>query len=399
MGNWRYALGVALLLAAACDGPPSSVAEPGAGDGDGTTTDSTGTTTGDGDGDLPTTGDGDGDGDGDSEPDIDAGVPDAGEPDAGPGDLTINPARAIADLAIDTKLFAADACELDPDEDCVAAPGLRRLLYFAVETPNIGENDIFLGRPSPDNPNFVFSSCHGHYHFLGFAEYSLVDGDDKEIAAGRKQAFCLVDSEPFLPGADSKPAKYTCGFQGIQSGWSDVYAADLPCQFLDITDVPDGEYELILRVNNGDLLPETRRDNNEARIPISIGSPDLETPTEPCPDLDEHSSTGLHRECGWDLVATYTCTPGRRVEVGCAENCGVGSCTGDPMIRVCDGGDGKSAPVNCNNQNKLGADTNACGSSCPRATNMVCPSSGNLAVYAGPEVLGGEYTCEPELRE
>ena len=67
-------------------------------------------------------------------------------PDAAPGvpDLTVSEHRLVVDISIEEQTFAADSCELDPAEACVGAPGLRRLLRFPVETPNIGTGDLFL---------------------------------------------------------------------------------------------------------------------------------------------------------------------------------------------------------------------------------------------------------------
>ena len=46
----------------------------------------------------------------------------------------------------------------------------------------------------------TFSPCHGHYHFSGFATYSLLDKDNKEVLKGRKQAYCMEDTEQVHQG-------------------------------------------------------------------------------------------------------------------------------------------------------------------------------------------------------
>ncbi|RMH41357.1 MAG: hypothetical protein D6689_11350 [Deltaproteobacteria bacterium] len=329
----------------------------------------------------------------------DAAPPDTPAPDAAaPGpDLTLNAARAIADLSVEGDTFAADACELDPAEACVGAPGDRRLLRFAVETPNLGLEDLQLGRPSADNPNYVFSECHGHYHFEGYAVYRLETPAGDLVVPGRKQAFCLLDWQKYAADDPtvSDSARYVCSFQGIQRGWSDVYEARLPCQFLDITGVPDGDYVLAIELNAEHRLPEMRYDNNVARIPVRLGDPALSGPTEPCPaEVDAYSTRGAHRECGWDALGTWECEPGRRLRIGCAAACGLGACTGDPMLRVCDPADPWG---NCSATRALGANDDACGSACPRVRDVVCPASGQLAVYAAARELGAAYTCEVDL--
>lgn len=153
-------------------------------------------------------------------------------------------------------------------------PGLRKLLRFDLKTPNDGEGDLFLGNPQ-NTDLFEYSSCHDHYHFLGYARYSLLDANDNIVANGHKQAFCLLDFEAL--GPNSPPEQYHCGYQGISAGWSDIYSGSLPCQWVDVTDVPPGNYTLKVEVNFDETLAETDFMNNVALIPVTIG-------TESCPD-------------------------------------------------------------------------------------------------------------------
>src|SRR5262249_16999060 len=84
-------------------------------------------------------------------------------------DLTISGSRAKKSISIGWEYFEPNSCALV--EECVQSPGWRRLLRFDTVTPNVGTGDMALGKPSPTNPNFVWSPCHGHYHFLGYANY------------------------------------------------------------------------------------------------------------------------------------------------------------------------------------------------------------------------------------
>lgn len=323
---------------------------------------------------------------------------DAPAPDAAAGtpDLIVHAGRATADLTVTTRVFAPDACELNVEEDCVLAPGTRRLLHFAVETPNVGDGDLVLGEPQPDNPNLMYSECHGHYHFEGYAAYRLIDAGGAEVAVGRKQAFCLLDSSRWITDDPTVPvtARYHCEYQGIQRGWADVYHTRLPCQFIDVTGVPDGSYTLEIELNQERALEELDYDNNRAVIPIELGASELETPTEPCPeDLDDRASAGLHRECGWQLAATFDCPAGTTTQVGCADQCGLGSCTGDPMIRVCDAAEGNcSYPASA----EVGESDDHQGA-CPCDLSVKCPASGQIAVYTAPKRVGAAYQCEPAI--
>jgi hypothetical protein len=301
-------------------------------------------------------------------------------------DLSIDMGRSRTDLSIATENFSADACELDLSEQCIGAAGARRLLRFSVETTNVGTGDVVLGTPSEAN-GFAYSECHGHFHFEGYATYRLLNPDGSEALGGRKQAFCLLDSEPYTPGAGSGGI-YTCLNQGLQAGWADVYAADLPCQFLDITSVPDGDYTLSIEVNPEGVLADESSTNNIGSIAVRIGDSELETPTESCPDLEPRYLNRIERECEWDYVGEFNCTPGEQSSAACSQNCGMGSCTGDPMIRVCD-----AAESNCTSAVALADNDNRCGGICPLATNFLCPDSGRLAVYTASAEYAQPYTC------
>jgi hypothetical protein len=332
----------------------------------------------------------------------DAGPRDAGLADARPGDpaelgrpdLAVVLDRARADLAIGEQDVAADACELAAEEACVGGPGLRRLLHFSVEIPNLGARDLALGAPADDD-RFTYSSCHAHYHLDGFADYRLLDAAGAEVVVGRKQAYCLLDTTRVLDEPDvAQTPRYDCDFQGIQRGWADLYHSRLPCQYLDVTGVADGAYTLEVEIDPDAMLDDGDRSNNTIALPVEIGGPDLAAPTEPCPtDLDSTASASASRECGWQLAERATCAPGATVHVGCAASCGLGSCTGAPMLRVCDAArpDG-----NCAFPSALGVGDGGCGSSCPVVGFIVCPPGGELAIYSAATQLGVPYTCAVE---
>jgi hypothetical protein len=196
------------------------------------------------------------------------------------GSKCVDGACALADLAVDStflggnvfvqkRTFEAGACEIV--EGCVLAPGERTLLTFPLKSPNLGPGDLWLGTPDPTNGLFEFSGCHGHYHFTGYVAYRLLDGDGKLVAPGRKQAFCLLDTTPVLPDAPVD-ALYDCENQGIQRGWADVYAVGLPCQWIDVTGVPLGNYVLEVEINPDRVIAESRYDDNTYQVPVTIGA-------------------------------------------------------------------------------------------------------------------------------
>lgn len=183
-------------------------------------------------------------------------------------DLFVDPGALARSLRVDVLDFAADSCEVA--EHCVDAPGPRKLLRFTTSIANLGGAPAII--PGPDtNPDlYHFDECHGHYHLEDFALYELRDAAGTVVAAGRKQGFFLIDNAPYCsdgPGiGDYFPD------QGISPGWADVYVASLPCQWLDVTDVPDGTYTLSVGadtrhlVDQDDVLPDT------ATLTVAIGA-------------------------------------------------------------------------------------------------------------------------------
>ena len=171
-----------------------------------------------------------------------------------------------------TRTFVSNECEVI--EGC-ATPGLHRLLSWSTETRNIGSGDLIIGDPAT-NSLFRWASCHQHYHFEQFMEYNLLDTNGNIAATGHKVGFCLLDDHAWSPTANPS-SKYDCNNQGIQAGWADVYSAGLPCQYIDITTVPPGDYILQMTVNPDKLIVEANYENNTSLVPVSIPPPSCAT--------------------------------------------------------------------------------------------------------------------------
>lgn len=152
-------------------------------------------------------------------------------------------------------------------------PGGNQEVYQRVFKEGGGFTDTLVGE-------FTYHSAHQHIHFDGYAVYNLrqalVDdgagGDVGDIvASGGKVSFCLLDVARY--DASAPPAAYqTCGQnQGISAGWADVYSATLADQWIDVTDVADGEYWLEVVIDPEDRLREKDETNNVARVRVSLG--------------------------------------------------------------------------------------------------------------------------------
>jgi len=172
-----------------------------------------------------------------------------------------------------TDIFVSEAtCEYG--EGCLGGLGWRTIMRFALTTPNIGSSDLVLGVAANEPDVFHFSECHGHYHFDEYARYELFDAGGISVASGHKQAFCLLDT--FSWAWNNEPGVYDCSNQGIGRGYADIYEADLPCQWIDVSDVPPGEYMLRATLNSPrpesalPLLNERRYDNNMVEVPVTV---------------------------------------------------------------------------------------------------------------------------------
>jgi hypothetical protein len=140
-----------------------------------------------------------------------------------------------------------------------------------------------------------FHVQHGHFHYKNMALYQLYAigrhgrPGAQPVATSRKLGFCTIDVDDYnfgQPAALQRPRVYsfpTCNipnayttelplsspyfpsmvpeYMGVSPGWGDVYTWDLPAQYIDISHVLDGTYEVVSRSNpDGALLTSSRRE-------------------------------------------------------------------------------------------------------------------------------------------
>ncbi|XP_072219822.1 protein-lysine 6-oxidase-like [Leuresthes tenuis] len=161
------------------------------------------------------------------------------------------------------------------EENCLArsayAPTVRDidfrvLLRFPQKVKNQGTSDFL-----PVKPRYQWDwhSCHQHYHSMdAFSNYDLLDiATGRKVAEGHKASFCLEDT-----GCDPGfRRRYACTShtQGLSPGCHDTYAANIDCQWIDITDVPPGNYILKVMVNPNFHVPESDFTNNIVRCELT----------------------------------------------------------------------------------------------------------------------------------
>lgn len=189
-------------------------------------------------------------------------------------DLKVDSVDLKTSIIMDT-LTSDGLCTIR--EGCMNGYGKRQLVRFTTTIDNIGATDFYAG-PTPNNPNdydpiFEWDQCHGHWHFEDYAEYLLADQQNNFVPIGYKNGFCVLDL-----GCTTGSAKFGCGNMGITAGCYDTYHRGLDCQWIDITDVANGSYKLILRAN---WVPrpdyygryETTYTNNWTQACVTLGGP------------------------------------------------------------------------------------------------------------------------------
>jgi len=174
--------------------------------------------------------------------------------------MGVNLVPIVRSFSIHNETFSAGSHDV---EDGCVTPGSHRLMRFDFLTHNKGDADLAVGDPA-DHPDwFVESASHGHYHLIDFNEFLLYDAAGNPTAAGAKQAFCLIDIERMDPSAVANAQFTDCNSnQGVSAGWADLYHKSLPCQYIVIDGLPDGDYTLLSTTNAQHLFPEDTYDDN-----------------------------------------------------------------------------------------------------------------------------------------
>ncbi len=167
-----------------------------------------------------------------------------GNPDCPEGpDLVIDQDYLQATIYPSTITVGETDCYIN--EGCLNGYGTREIIRFGTRIDNIGTQDYYIGNPTTAPEMFSYDNCHNHNHVDSYAEYLLYDMDGVVIPVGFKFGFCVMDLTCDLGGT----AQYGCSTQGISSMCSDIYSSGLACQWIDVTDVPDGIYTMVVRIN------------------------------------------------------------------------------------------------------------------------------------------------------
>jgi Lysyl oxidase len=154
----------------------------------------------------------------------------------------VNLVTRVRNFSIETRTFSPS--DHDVQDGCVT-PGTHKLLRFDFLSHNAGDADLVIGSPAARPDLFVWSAGHGHYHLKDFNEFLFFAASGNLATVGYKQAFCAIDIERIAPNASATGRFHDCNSdQGISAGWADVYSAFLPCQYVVIDGLPNGDYTL-----------------------------------------------------------------------------------------------------------------------------------------------------------
>jgi hypothetical protein len=266
-------------------------------------------------------------------------------------DLTVDAGVLGETLSFSQVDAAQDPCLIE--EECLNGPGMRVVLNFSTRTLNVGNADFVIGDPT-GNPDFEYDQCHMHYHYHEYADYRLLDPSGNLVVAGKKQGFAIIDMgpiDPSVPGTPTEP-RFDSAFQGIQRGWYDEYSSGIPCQWIDITGVPAGDYTLEVEVNPERKIAESNYQNNVAVVPVTI--PDTPCLAVDCSYLDSECTEGVcDPAMGCVEMPTNEgglCEDGLFCTTG--ETCMAGACGG--------GGPLACAPLNGCNESTCDEATDTC---------------------------------------
>ncbi|WNV83926.1 lysyl oxidase family protein [Umezawaea sp. Da 62-37] len=173
-----------------------------------------------------------------------------------------------------------------------------RQAFQALPSGEIPKSYEAAQRQTATSTYYEPAKSHEHWHLMGFERFELRAPGGGVVATDRKNGFCLGDryTTPDASGLahtvhdDDSPqgslgrflAKNMCNMrtpdaltvtEGISVGRGDDYRHTVDFQWLDITTVASGTYDVVNTVNSDRTLLESNYDNNSSSIAISVQWP------------------------------------------------------------------------------------------------------------------------------
>jgi Lysyl oxidase len=115
------------------------------------------------------------------------------------------------------------------------------------------------------------SVSHRHWHYKGFVRYQLrATSDLSLVRPDNKAGFCLSDPAYAPDFCGSMKPEALAVSEGLGRGTSDYYNPNLEGQWIDVADVPPGDYWLVHWVNSAKEICESDYKNNTAAVRIAL---------------------------------------------------------------------------------------------------------------------------------
>ena len=136
-------------------------------------------------------------------------------------------------------------------------PGSHKIMRFDFLSYNAGNSDLVIGSPASRPDLFVWSAGHGHT----ICGTSMNSCFSTRMAGWRRSATSRPSARSIssVSGQTRAPTPRfaNCNTdQGISSGWADVYSSGLPCQYIVIDSVSNGDYTLQSTTNAKHVVGE-----------------------------------------------------------------------------------------------------------------------------------------------
>ncbi len=115
------------------------------------------------------------------------------------------------------------------------------------------------------------SLSHRHWHYKGFVRYQLRSVSDLSLVRpDNKAGFCLSDPDYAADFCGSLNRGALTVDEGLGAGVSDYYPPALEGQYIDVSNVPPGDYWLVHWVNAAKEICESSYANNAAAVKIAL---------------------------------------------------------------------------------------------------------------------------------
>lgn len=185
-------------------------------------------------------------------PSDDGGLPVDGGPSGPLPDLSLTPQGFAPSVNVQERFFFDGSCQVE--NNCVGASGQRKLLDFSVLTKNIGDGDFRIGDPTTSDL-FQTDVCSGQPVFREALRWEIVDENDAVVLSGLTGTTCIEDGAGLV----------NCQAQGLSVDEADLQPDGDACPFADVTDLPGGDYELVVTWDPLELIADADRTNNQQR--------------------------------------------------------------------------------------------------------------------------------------